>query len=81
MKARVILTVVLLPLLAPGAGAQTGSAPFCLQSSTGAKCIYMTMGDCERARGDSSIVQCITHGDAHGITGLGKPVGPPGEGR
>jgi hypothetical protein len=55
MQRLVILTIIL--LLAEGsiAAAQTGSAPFCLQTSSGAKCVYMTLGDCERARGDTSV--------------------------
>ncbi len=59
------------------AAAQTGNAPFCLQTVGGAKCAYMTMGECERARGSSSGTQCISQADAKGATGLGDPVGPP----
>jgi hypothetical protein len=81
MKTLIALTIILFPALTQDAAAQTGNAPFCLQSSTGAKCIYMTMGECERARGDSAIVQCITQADARGVTGLGKPVGPPSDDR
>ncbi len=56
--------------------AQTGNAPFCLQTSTGTSCAYITMGDCERARGDAAATQCISQADAHGVTGLGKPAIP-----
>ena len=55
------------------AAAQTGSAPFCLQTAAGARCVYATMGDCERARTSPSSGQCITRSDAHGVTGLGEP--------
>jgi hypothetical protein len=58
------------------AAAQTGNAPFCLQTSTGANCAYITMGDCERARGDTSAAQCISQADAHGVTVLGRPTVP-----
>jgi len=77
MRTLVVLTIMLLCTLTEIAVAQTGNAPFCLQTSGGAKCVYMTMGDCERARGDSSVAQCITQADAHGATGLGKPLGSP----
>jgi hypothetical protein len=64
-----------------GAGAQTGTAPFCLQTITGTRCIYGTMGACEAARGSTSYPeQCMTRTDAHGTTGLGerpRPSGPP----
>ena len=68
------------------AAAQTGNATFCLQTSAGAKCAYITMGDCERARGDTPATQCISQADAHGATGLGKPTvpgptPPPSQGR
>ena len=53
--------------------AQTGTSPFCLQTAAGARCIFMTMAACERARGDISSYQCITQADARGVTGLGDP--------
>jgi hypothetical protein len=74
MRTLCVLTIMLLCTLTEIA-AETGNAPFCLQTSSGAKCVYMTMGDCERARGDTSGTQCITQADAHGVTGLGKPLG------
>jgi hypothetical protein len=55
------------------AAAPSGSAQFCLQTLSSVKCVYATMGDCERARGDGSNDQCITRTDAHGVTGLGDP--------
>ena len=81
MKMLPALSISVIPVLMQGAAAQTGNSPFCPQSSTGAKCIYMTMGDCERARGESSTAQCITQADAKGATGLGRPVGPGAEER
>lgn len=76
MQRLVILTTILLLASVPTAVAQVGNAPFCLQTPSGAKCVYATMGDCERARGNTSAVQCITQSDAHGVTGLGKPLVP-----
>jgi hypothetical protein len=76
MKTLVASTIVALAAVAKIATAQTGSAPFCLQTSTGAKCVYTTMGDCERARGSTSAAQCITRADAQGVTGLGEPSAP-----
>jgi hypothetical protein len=76
MRKLAILTTILLFASVPIAVAQVGNAPFCLQTPSGAKCIYTTMGDCERARGDTSAVQCITQTDARGVTGLGKPLVP-----
>jgi hypothetical protein len=65
--------------------AQTGTAPFCLQSNSGTRCVFSTMGECERVRTDGSLSQCITRTDAQGTTGLGErpigsyspPFGPP----
>jgi hypothetical protein len=53
--------------------AQTGTAPFCLQTPAGTRCVFGTMGECESARGSASSGQCITRTDAHGTTGLGEP--------
>jgi hypothetical protein len=75
MRRIVGLAVLALAALAQISHAQTGNSPFCLQTSAGAKCVYMTMGDCERARGNSSAAQCMTQADARGATGLGKPPG------
>lgn len=77
MPKLVLLTTILLLASVPIASAQVGNAQFCLQTSSGAKCVYTTMGDCERARGDTSAVQCMTQTDARGLTGLGKPLVPP----
>ena len=57
--------------------AQTGNAPFCLQTAAGARCIFATMEECERARGTLSSNQCITSTDARGVTGLGEPSASP----
>jgi hypothetical protein len=76
MKMLLASALIALAGLAQPAAAQTGSAPFCLATSGGANCVYTTMGDCERARGNTSSAQCITQADAHGVTGLGKPSVP-----
>jgi len=55
------------------APAQTGTAPFCLQGPAETRCVFGTMGECERARGDAPASQCITRADAQGTTGLGEP--------
>jgi hypothetical protein len=59
------------------AGAQTGTAPFCLQTPAGTRCVFGTMGECENARGSTSRSQCITSTDARGATGLGEPPSAP----
>jgi len=62
------------------ATAETGTAPFCLQTSTGARCVFSTMGDCESARGSGGSTapgQCMTRTDALGTTGLGTERAPP----
>src|SRR4030095_15628451 len=53
--------------------AQSGTAPYCLQTSAGARCVFSTMGECEKARGSTTTSQCITSTDARGTTGLGEP--------
>jgi hypothetical protein len=75
MKAFLASVIVALGLLPRIAFAQNGTSPFCLQTAAGAKCAYMTMAECERARGNSSASQCITQADAKGATGLGEPLG------
>ena len=76
-------TIAMVALLATaqGAIAQTGTAPFCLQTNMGTRCIFSTMGECEAAKGRTTWPeQCMTRTDAHGTTGLGerpRPVGPP----
>jgi hypothetical protein len=55
------------------ATAQTGNSPFCLQTAAGARCVFATMAECEKARGSTSSGQCMTRADAHGTTGLGEP--------
>jgi len=71
-----LLLIMALSSAPNAAAAQAGSAPFCLQTSAGARCSYSTMGDCERARGDAPATQCISQADARGATGLGKPTIP-----
>jgi hypothetical protein len=71
----VIASIVLLAIYAvpQPAAAQTGTAPYCLQSPLlGTRCAYGTMGECENARGSTSSAQCITRTDAQGTTGLGE---------
>ena len=68
------VAVVVLLALPEIAAAQTGTAPFCLQTTAGARCVFGTMGECESARGstgDTAPGQCITRTDAQGTTGLG----------
>jgi hypothetical protein len=81
MKLLAASTVIgALCLLPQVAAAQTGTAPFCLQTPAGTRCVFGTMGECEKARGSTSRGQCITRTDAHGTTGLGEPpAGPYGE--
>jgi hypothetical protein len=63
------------------AAAQTGTAPFCLQTIAGTRCIFSTMGECEAAKGRTTFFeQCLTRTDTQGTTGLGQrpsPTGPP----
>ena len=60
--------------VSPPAAAQSGNAQYCIQTAAGARCLFDTMADCERARGNSS-TQCMTRTDARGTTGLGEPTG------
>jgi hypothetical protein len=64
--------------------AQTGSAPFCLKTTTGQlNCSFPTIAQCEEAR-ERITGQCMTRSDAGGTTGLGDrsvstpqaPIGP-----
>jgi|SoiMethySBSTD1v2_1073268.scaffolds.fasta_scaffold6666399_1 hypothetical protein len=73
--ATLVMVIVLMVTLEPGA-AQTGTAPYCLQTSGGTRCVFGTMGDCENARSGMSSAQCITNSDAHGTTGLGERPAP-----
>jgi hypothetical protein len=63
------------------AAAQTGTAPYCIQTLLGTRCVFGTLGECEAYRGNTSPDQCITRTDAHGTTGLGerpfRRSGPP----
>jgi hypothetical protein len=57
----------------------TGTAPFCLQTVTGTRCIFSTLGACEAAKGGTSYFeQCLTRPDTRGTTGLGQPPTPYG---
>ena len=77
MKVLIILAATMAYSAVPQvAAAQSGRAQFCLQDASGARCVFDTMGDCERARGSFSAAQCITRTDAHGATGLGEPTVP-----
>jgi hypothetical protein len=78
MKALATTAIVALFALPQLAAAQSGNAPFCLQTAGGARCVFSTMGECESARGSSSAGQCMTRTDANGTTGLGERVQPPG---
>jgi hypothetical protein len=71
------LAIVALCGVPQAAAAQTGTAPFCLQTPTGTRCTFGTMGDCENARAGTSSSQCITGTDARGTTGLGDPPAKP----
>ena len=70
-----LIAIVALVALPEIATAQTGTAPFCLQTTAGTRCVFGTMGECESARGstgDTGPGQCITRTDAQGTTGLGE---------
>jgi hypothetical protein len=59
----------------------SGTAPYCLQTVTGTRCIFSTLGACEAAKGQTTYFeQCLTRTDTQGTTGLGQrptPYGPP----
>ena len=59
----------------------SGTAPFCLQTVNGTRCVFSSMGACEAAKGQTSYFeQCLTRTDTQGTTGLGQrpaPAGPP----
>jgi hypothetical protein len=63
------------------AAAQTGTAPYCLQTTMGTRCMFSTMAECEAAKGKTTYFeQCLTRTDTQGTTGLGQrpqPIGPP----
>src|SRR5262245_49181593 len=80
------IALVACSALSDVAAAQSGTAPFCLQTATGARCVFGSMGDCESARGSTGSTapgQCMTRTDAEGTTGLGRerpaPAVPPGQ--
>src|SRR5688500_16804995 len=69
MMPRVFVAIGLLCAIPHVAAAQTGAAPFCLQTvGGGVRCVFGTMGECERARANPSSSQCITRSDAQGTT-------------
>ncbi len=61
--------------------AQSGPAPYCLQTNSGTRCMFSSMGECEQAKGRTSYFeQCLTRTDTQGTTGLGQrpaPIEPP----
>jgi hypothetical protein len=58
------------------AQAPTGSAAFCLKSTSGVtNCIYQTMAACEQVKLSSD--QCLSSAAAGGTTGQGSPAQPP----
>ena len=63
------------------AAAQSGTAPYCLQTAMGTRCMFSTMADCEAAKGRTTYFeQCLTRTDTQGTTGIGQrpqPSGPP----
>jgi hypothetical protein len=72
MKTPIATAVIL--ALSPALGtavAQTGSAPFCLKTTTGQlNCSFPSLAQCEEAR-ERITGQCMTRSDAGGTTGLG----------
>ena len=55
------------------AAAQTGTSPYCLQTTMGTRCMFSTMADCEAAKGKTTYFeQCLTRTDTQGTTGLGR---------
>jgi hypothetical protein len=79
MRSLAAIAIATLCALPHAAAAQTGTAPFCLQTPQGTRCSFGSMGECENQRGSTSGSQCITSSDARGTTGLGeKPRPAPG---
>jgi len=72
MKVPLICATVIFAAASGAAAAQSGTAPFCIQTAAGARCVFATMADCEQAARSTS-AQCMTRSDAHGTTGLGEP--------
>ena len=81
MKALIAAGVALCATAQIAAAQVSGTAPFCLQTVTGTRCMYSTMGECEAAKGKTTYFeQCLTRTDTQGTTGLGRrPTrdGPP----
>ena len=80
MKSLAAAASVALCAMAQIAAAQvSGTAPFCLQTVTGTRCTFSTMGECEAAKGRTTYFeQCLTRTDTQGTTGLGRPPTPTG---
>jgi hypothetical protein len=74
MKSLAASAALIALLWIPPAAAQSGNGQFCISTAAGARCVFDTMGDCERVRGSASSAQCMTRTDAHGTTGLGEPL-------
>jgi hypothetical protein len=76
------VAIVALWATSQGAAAQvSGTAPYCLQTQSGTRCMFSSMGECEAAKGKTTFFeQCLTRTDTQGTTGLGQrptPYGPP----
>ena len=57
----------------------SGTAPFCLQTVSGTRCVFSSLGACEAARGKTTFFeQCLARTDTQGTTGLGQPPTPYG---
>jgi hypothetical protein len=57
----------------------SGTAPYCLQTVGGTRCVFSSLGECEAAKGKTSYFeQCLTRTDTQGTTGLGQRPGPAG---
>jgi len=72
MKILAACLALIAPCLMSPAAAESGNGQYCIQTAAGACCLFDTMADCERTRGNSSSAQCMTRSDAHGTTGLGE---------
>jgi hypothetical protein len=79
LAAAALVVIFLTPY--PAAAQVSGTAPYCLQTAMGTRCMFSTMGDCEAAKGKTTYFeQCLTRTDTQGTTGLGQPpasYGPP----
>ncbi|HZO44721.1 MAG TPA: hypothetical protein VFB68_02455 [Xanthobacteraceae bacterium] len=75
------VVIVVVSALPQPAAAQSGTAPYCLQTAMGTRCMFSTMAECEAAKGKTTYFeQCMTRTDTKGTIGLGErpqPSGPP----